>query len=64
MDIRMPQIIKICDGEMVNLPINGQLFSLVLVIIRVSENESAPVDYVAYRHIINEGENHEEDAVY
>lgn len=49
---------------MVNLPINGQLFSLALVIIRVSENESTPVDYIAYRHIENEGENHEEDAVY
>lgn len=64
MDTSMPQIIKICDGEMVNLPINGQLFSLALVIIRVSENESTPVDYIAYRHIENEGENHEEDAVY
>lgn len=59
MDIRMPQIIKICDGGKVNLPINGQLFSLALVIIRVSENESAPVDYVAYRHIENEGDKHE-----
>jgi len=60
----MPQIIKICDGENVNLPVNGQLFSLALVIIRVSENESAPVDYIAYRHIKNKRENHEEDAMY
>lgn len=60
----MVHFVGIYDGEKATVPINGQLFSLALVIIRVSENESAPVDYVAYRNIENEGENHEEDAVY
>jgi hypothetical protein len=59
MDTRMPQIIKICDAGKVNLPINGQLFSLALVIIRVSENESAPVDYIAYRNLPSERKSHE-----
>lgn len=60
----MFHLVRICDAEKATIPIDGQLFNVALVIIRVSKNESAPVDYIAYRHIENEGENHEEDAVY
>lgn len=60
----MPVLISVSYAGKATVPINGQSFDLDLIIIQVSENESTPVDYIAYRNIENEGENHEEDAVY
>lgn len=43
--------IEILNDGRAKIPFNGHYFSLDLVIIRVSENESAPVDYIAYRNL-------------
>ena len=44
----MPQLITICDGGFDVIEHNSRYVNVGKIIIRVSENESAPIDHIAY----------------